>query len=209
MTAGVGSLVAEGNKEKIHNFFWQFLSFRIWLVSVFCFSFYILANPFIELWLGSEYILEHTPFILLTIYLFINQTRQVCETFLSAYGLYKDIWAPVVETVLNIGFSIWFGYLWGLSGILAGILISLLIIVVAWKPIFLFKNAFKISPLVYFRQYIKYLFFVGLSFFLTCKLGKVSPCFLLFVFATISLLLFIIFEKKILGTFLMILRKIK
>jgi O-antigen/teichoic acid export membrane protein len=166
MGAGIGNLVAEGNNEKIMNLFWQLASFRIWLSSVFCFAFYTFSHPFISIWIGANYILPHTPFILLTVYLFITQTRN-CDVFLNAYGLYKDVWAPIVEAGINIGLSIILGFFWGLTGIIAGVLISLLIIIVGWKPVFLFRNAFKIHPLNYFKQYLKYIILVILSLFLS------------------------------------------
>lgn len=66
---------------------------------------------------------------------FINLAR-TNETFLFAYGLFQDVWAPMMEAALNLGLSVVLGYFWGLSGILSGVIISLLLIVCGWKPIF-------------------------------------------------------------------------
>jgi O-antigen/teichoic acid export membrane protein len=205
ITAGVGSLVAEGNKEKIMNLFWNLTSFRFWLASVFCFSFYTLSHPFISLWIGEEYILPQTPFLLLTIYLFFTQTR-VCDIFLNAYGLYKDIGAPLIEAVLNIGCSILLGYFFGLSGVITGVLISLLIVVNGWKPFFLFKNAFGLSSLNYFKHYSKYIFLILISIalvYLICKVFKIDEnsgniIFLggeIFIYMICSIFLFLLFNK--------------
>ena len=83
--------------------------------------------------------------------------RTVTDSFLQGYGLYSDIWAPIVEAVLNLGLSITLGYYYGLEGIILGITISLLLIVVMWKPIFLYRQGFKISIIKYIRLYIKHI----------------------------------------------------
>jgi O-antigen/teichoic acid export membrane protein len=206
LTAGVGSLVAEGNKEKVINFFWSLTAFRMWLASVFCFSFYLLATPLVTIWIGQEYLLDNFPFILLTFYLFIDQTR-FCDIFINAFGLYKDIWAPVIEAALNIGFSIGLGYLFGLSGIIAGVLISLIIVIAGWKPIFLFINAFETSPIYYFVQYLKYVAFIVISLLVCYIFNKLflikylnNTIILLgikiFIYIICSLSIFLFFEKR-------------
>ena len=137
--AGVGNLVAEGNKDKIKNFFWELTVLRLWMASVICFCFYMLAHSFITLWVGQEYVMPENAFIVLALILFIQISR-TNDTFLYAYGLFQDIWAPVVEATLNIGLSILLGYFFGLEGILSGVLISLIVIVGIWKPYFLYKK---------------------------------------------------------------------
>jgi O-antigen/teichoic acid export membrane protein len=217
ITAGIGSLVAEGNKEKILAFFKQLASFRIWLASFFCFSFYKFSHPFIAIWIGEAYFLNQTQLLLLTVYLFIAQTR-ICDIFLNAYGLYKDLWAPVIEASLNVGLSIILGYFFGLNGIITGILISLFSIVIIWKPIFLFKNAFEISPQKYFILYVKYIAFIIFALMLVFCFNKLfisnidsnSIKFLFldtFVYFICSLLIFTLFDRKIWNLFLVIINK--
>ncbi|MEG2341039.1 MAG: sugar transporter, partial [Odoribacter sp.] len=155
VSAGVGSLVAEGNKVCIKRFFWELTSCRIWIASVICFGIYELGDSFIRLWVGNEYILERPAFIILIVITFISLTR-TNDTFLSAYGLYQDIWAPLTEACLNLGCSIGLGYFYGLPGILLGVAISLLIIVCAWKPYFLYKCGFKESIWEYISGQGKY-----------------------------------------------------
>ena len=88
--------------------------------------------------------MEETAFQFLVIIAFINLTR-TSQVFLSAFGLFQDIWAPLTEAILNLGLSILLGYYYGLTGILFGVLISLLLMVCCWKPVFLFKKGFKTS----------------------------------------------------------------
>lgn len=163
LSAGIGNLVAEGDKKKILNFYWEYISVRFWFVSVLCFGLLMLTQSFMELWLGEKYVLTQVPFILLISYTFIFCTR-MHETFLAAYGLYKDIWAPILETVLNIGCSFWFGYYWGLNGIIAGVTLSIFLIGFIWKPYFLFKTGFKLPVKEYVKVCFKVLGIIGISF---------------------------------------------
>lgn len=163
--AGVGNLVAEGDKKKIKSVFWELTVLRMWIASVICFGMYMLGDSFITLWVGEEYILPSIPFMILILNTFITLTR-TNDSFISAYGLYQDIWAPVVEVTLNLGFSILLGYYYGLTGILAGVLISLLVIVYSWKPYFLYRYGFKDSLKEYVLRYAKYLSLLAVVFIL-------------------------------------------
>jgi len=160
--ASVGNLVAEGNKEKIKSVFWELTSFRMWLALIFCFAFYMLADPFMILWIGAEYLLPKLPLTLITTTAFIQMTR-TNDIFLSAYGLYQDVWAPIVEASLNIGLSIILGYIFGLEGILSGVLISLILIVCSWKPYFLYSRGFKDAFGEYLMKYGKLLLIMLIS----------------------------------------------
>ena len=61
ITAGIGNLIAEGNRQKILSVFWELMAFRYFLAGIIVFCCYHLINSFISLWLGSEYILEKFP----------------------------------------------------------------------------------------------------------------------------------------------------
>lgn len=155
ISAGVGNLVAEGNEKHIKKVFWELTSLRIWLASIICFGMYKLGHSFIALWVGQEFILDQTSFIVLIVITFIGLTR-TNDTFLAAYGLFQDIWAPITEAFLNLGLSILLGYYYGLPGILSGVAFSLLLIVCCWKPYFLYHCGFKESIGEYVLQHIKY-----------------------------------------------------
>ena len=156
ISAGVGNLVAEGDKLKIKSVFWELTVLRMWLASLICFAMYMLGHSFISLWVGSEYILPQPAYIVLIFITFIGLSR-TNDAFISAYGLYQDIWAPVVEASLNLGLSILLGYHYGLVGILLGVLISQIVVIYSWKPYFLYKKGFKENFVEYIWHYAKYL----------------------------------------------------
>lgn len=165
ISASIGNLVAEGNKKRIKKIFWEITILRMWIASIMCFGMYELSAPFISIWVGSEYILPKIPLIIMIVTAFIGLTRSF-DAFISAYGLFQDIWAPITEATLNLGCSIILGYFFGLSGILSGILISQLLIISIWKPIFLYYKGFRENAIEYFSKLVKYIiiFFVGSIF---------------------------------------------
>lgn len=154
VSAGIGNLVAENNSKRTISVFYELFSLRFFIVGIVCYCYYMLASSFITLWIGEEYILDHTTLLLITAILFIDLVRSIIDSFNNAYGLFQDIWATLVEACINIGCSVWFGSIWGLHGILVGVLLSLLVIIFLWKPYFLFRWGFKISVFYYWKLYL-------------------------------------------------------
>lgn len=153
--AGIGNLVAENNRERAVSVFNELFSLHFYVVAVVCYGYYMLVDPFISLWIGREYVLDHTSLLLVTAILFVDLARSIIDSFKNAYGLFQDVWATLTEACINIGCSVWFGHLWGLPGILAGVLLSLLLIIFLWKPYFLFGWGFGISVFHYWKLYFR------------------------------------------------------
>lgn len=150
-SASIGNLVAEGNKEKIIKVFWEVYCINFFIGGILIFSLYYLLEPFIVLWLGEEYVLNHTILLLLLINIFIMETRKTVDMFNMAYGNYADTWSAWVEGSINLTVTIITAIHWGIIGILLGKIISLLIIVVLWKPYYLFTSGLKLKVSIYWK----------------------------------------------------------
>ena len=207
--AGVGNLIAEGNQNKIQRVYWELMAIRFLIGGIIVFAISQLLPAFISLWLGPEYILSNTVLYLLLIIFLINIVRGVTEQFLFGFGLFYDIWAPFVEAVIFVIVAIVCGHFWGLKGILLGNISSLMIIILLWKPYFLFSKGFKISVYRYWINWLKYLliliFSLGLSAFVT-KYIAIDPfkgwiewilyaSVVTIVFAAIELCLLLLFSQ--------------
>lgn len=153
MAASIGNLVAENNKQHTLDVFWELLSSRIWIAGLACYAIYLFISPFISLWIGDQYLLDNQALLLILVGAFIRLSRAIIDSFKDAYQLFADVWAPVVEATINLGGSILFGYLWGLNGILFGSNLSLVLIVLLWKPYYLFRHGFHASSVNYYAQY--------------------------------------------------------
>lgn len=158
INAGIGNLIAEGNKEKIMKVFWEMLTIRHFVAGFLCFSTYHFVEPLISIWLGEQYILDRTITALLAIYIYISASRGVVDMYNHAHGLYADTWSAWTELAINITVTVIAGYLWGITGILLGKIISTGIIIVLWKPYYLFKSGLQLSYVHYWigacRNYI-------------------------------------------------------
>lgn len=164
VSAGVGNLVAEGNKKNTMKVFWELMSIRYFIAGVIVFSLFHLMEPFIAWWLGVKYLLDHAILILLLINLFIMQTRGVVDIFNHSYGLYADTWSAWAEGIINITVTIAAASQWGITGILLGKITSVCFIVVLWKPYYLFTKGFKKPIRIYWTGTIRYYMAFILSF---------------------------------------------
>lgn len=173
-TASVGNLIAE-QPDKIPSLYWELFAFKTWCCGIVVCGTMFLAQPFITLWVGTPYLMPKTALIWLMGSLFIRLFRNSTDIFISAYGLFKDIGAPLIEATLNIGLSTLFGYFWGLPGILAGVFTSLFVIVFLWKPFFLFREKMGQSPVVYFKRAALSLILVAVSILSTYYIKNLLP----------------------------------
>lgn len=178
ISAGIGNLVAEGNKQHTLYIFWQLSSLKYFITGILIFTLSFLINPFIAWWLGYEYQLSSLIVSLLMINLFIMQTRQFVDSFNHTHGLYGDVWAAWAELIINIVVTVSIAINWGIIGILLGKIASLLVIVVIWKPYYLFTQGIKEPVMTYWKVIGKYYlcFFISFGFMISCMhLFKISP----------------------------------
>lgn len=164
VNAGVGNLVAEGDKNKMVNVFWELMTIRHFVAGVLSFSIFYFIEPFISLWLGDIYILDRTILVLLVVYIYMENSRGVVDIYNHAHGLYGDVWAAWAELAINITVTIIAGLKWGIAGILLGKIVSVAIIVVLWKPYYLFKSGLQMSVKYYWSGTIRYYLILLVSF---------------------------------------------
>lgn len=168
--ASVGNLIAEGDKSKILQVYWELTSLRFIFVAVSVFAMYYLLPPFIALWLGKKYIMSQTVLILVLVAFALGIIRGVTDEFLYGFGLFRDMWAPLAEAAILIGVGVLGGYLGGFEGALWGPIISSILIIYIWKPFFLFHDGFNLHVWKYWQEYAKYLIAIGISFLFGMKL---------------------------------------
>lgn len=153
--AGVGNLVAENKSTQIQKVFWEMMSLRHFFGGLAFITLFYLTEDFVRIWVGEKYILEPLVLILMLLNLYIAQVRKPVDDFINAYGLFSDVWAPITEAVINLIISIIFGSMYGIPGILFGTLVSTFIIVILWKPYFLYREGFKLDFWQFWKRNIK------------------------------------------------------
>jgi O-antigen/teichoic acid export membrane protein len=149
--SAVGNLIAENDEKNIKKVLWELIAIQFFIAGFFSIIIYHTMDAFILLWLGEKYILSNTILLLMIANFFMIQISSPIERFKNAYGLYSDTWAAITEALINLIISFIFGRLFGITGIVLGTVVSMFLIVVLWKPYFLYKNGFKKSVFLYWK----------------------------------------------------------
>ena len=171
MNAGVGNLVAEGNDQNTMKVFWELTAIRFFIVGIVVFGLLLFLQPFVACWFGPQYRLSNLIVYLLIFNIFIFLSRGVVETYISAHGLFSDVWASWTELAVNLAVTLSLAPFFGIVGILLGKIVSVFFIAMFWKPYFLFSHGLHKPVSVYWRgmtpYYIIFILFVGITILLS------------------------------------------
>lgn len=195
-SASVGNLIAEGDKKNIVKVYWEIFALRFFIAGTLAFGFWHLTEAFIACWLGEEYIMSKLLLFLIVVNSFIIQIRYTTDSFITGYGLFKDVWAPITEGAISVVVAIVCGTIWGLEGVLMGTIVSMSLIVGIWKPYFLFTQGIKISIWIYWGNFARFLAcFVSAFFIAHYVIGfiELDPSISFMMWALYSLIVMIVF----------------
>ena len=156
LTPIMGKYVAENTKEDIYKKWNEIYIIYFYISTFLIICTYYLITPFIKLWLGEEYVLPKISVILILINLFIQMIRGVTDIFKTVSGFFDDIYAPFLEGILNLIFSLIMVQKMQLNGVIIGTLISNLVIILILKPILVFKRCFEQKGIKYLKTLMKY-----------------------------------------------------
>lgn len=159
----IGKFVAQNNKEKIYLYWKELYYLHLVLAIIVVFVTYKVINPFIELWIGKEYLLPDSTVILIMINLFINITRKMIDVFSSSSGFFDDIHVPFLESIINFVLSIVLVQYIGLNGVIFGTVVSNILIICILKPMLTFKRCFDKSGVDYIKEFIINLGYIAIS----------------------------------------------
>jgi O-antigen/teichoic acid export membrane protein len=119
------------------------------------FGFIINADWFVTIWLGSDYVIEKTTKYLLAINLFLLGTRLISGLYKNAAGVFEpDKYAPILQGLINLTFSVFLGFKFGINGVLIGTAISSILVPMWNRPYILYKYVFKISAKKYWLEFV-------------------------------------------------------
>ena len=168
MNAGVGNLVAEGNDKNTIKVFWELTAIRFLITGAIIFGLLLFLQDFVTFWFGTQYRLNDIIIYLLLINIFIYLSRGVVENYISALGLFSDVWTSWVELILNVSITIGLAPSYGIIGILLGKIVSVVFIALFWKPYFLFNKGLNKNVSMYWKgmapYYTNFIIFTVLTF---------------------------------------------
>ena len=164
LTAGIGSMIVENNKEKLMKSYNFLFFFNYFLGFTSFFLYFSFINFFIaKIWLGIDYILNTRLIIIIVINYFVDFLRKSNSVFKDAAGLfYPDRYKCIVESIMNLILSIVLCLFIGIEGVLIATIITNLCISLIVEPFvvnkYLLKSDFKSFI---FKQYALIAIFVA------------------------------------------------
>jgi len=171
ITASYGNLTVENNKESKIDVFnkMTFISFVVSGFVMICFL--NLINPFIQIWIGSEYLLSIVSVVIIVSNFYLMCNQMPLDTVKEAHGFYnRDKYVPVIQAIINLLLSIILAYIIGFNGVIISTTISYLFTVFWNKPFIIYKYIFEESMIKYFINQIKYILTIIFISFITFNL---------------------------------------
>lgn len=188
LTSSVGNYRALESKDSYYNAYRNIVFASLAIASCAAIALFTLINPFIEVWIGADYLLGVPVVIALSVSFFISQARVSNNSFFSASGLFRyEKWRPLAEIAINLIASITLVHFFGLIGIFLGTIISSVSIVFWRECTFLHKKEFTGKNPAYFFAWVLFFFVfsvaVSTGLYFLFNLFPVNIGFLLLRFA--------------------------
>lgn len=200
----IGNYLVSHDKSEAETLFNR-LNFGWYWVVGFCVVCLInLYQPFIEIWLGYEYLLNFEIVIAICISFYLTASRQMVLHVRECAGLfYQDRYKSIIEGVINLVLSLIFVKLWGLLGVIIGTIVSNILVTLWIEPLVLYKVYFGKSPFIYYLRFIIYsicILVTAILMYILCGIVEISGFWGLIVKAFITIigtnLVFILFSFR-------------
>ena len=204
--SSIGNLIVTSKKEKVYDVYkkMQFLNF--WFAMMSSIGIFVVMESFIKVWVGEQYILPRLVLLVLSICNYVYITKLCVSNFKEAAGIfYEDRLIPVIESVVNITFSIIFLKIFGLAGVFMGTILTYLITHIYTYPKIVYKKLFDKDYFQYFKDIYKYLIFTiligGITYFVSLCIVVTNPILkviinILLVLIIPNLFVILFFHKK-------------
>lgn len=171
-TAGIGNLNAKDSLENREKVFYTLTFIVTWIYGFCSIMLVVFLNPFINIWIGSEYILSLSVVLALVFEFYICGVQYAGYNYAITTGLFKKAkWGAFTSAILNIFLSILLGYKFGIFGIFFATGLSRLCVQTWLDPYLVFKYEFKKTSKKYFMKFIRNFIFV---------LINLTTCYLIF-----------------------------
>lgn len=155
LTASIGNLNAKESKEKKVFMFNVINLTTFWFYSVCSICLFTCMTPFIDIWLGKDYILSVSVSLIICVNMYIAGMLFAPFNYRQTMGLFvQGKYRPVISAFINIVVSIILVQKFGLAGVLWGTAIARLTTNAWFDPYLVFKKGLNISPLKYYKDYV-------------------------------------------------------
>ena len=165
--ASIGTnLIVKSKEDNFKDY--QFITFIVMGVLSFCVSCLLcLYQPFIELWVGKENMLDDICVVLFGVYFFVYELARLIGCYKDVSGKWHaDRFRPLITAIVNLVSNIIMVQYIGIYGILLSTIFSFLLVNIPWLYKRVFIDIFEIEEKKIYSQYIGYkvlVFFIIVS----------------------------------------------
>lgn len=162
VTAGIGNSLVVETKEKNFKDLNVFTFIVCW-ISGFCSCCFLnLYQPFMELWVGKDLMLNFSVVVCFVIYFYVCEVNQLLNTYKDAGGIWhEDRFRPLVTAIANLAMNLVMVQFGGLYGIILSTVLSMLLIGMPWLFHNLFTTMFEKKNM---KKYLSFLaFYISVS----------------------------------------------
>ncbi|WP_344062104.1 hypothetical protein [Nostocoides vanveenii] len=125
IAASIGLHNADSDMQRRSAVFYQLSSLGMWVFGAAAICLTLLLNPFVELWIGSSYLLSRTEVVALAGAFFVTGANQVPSLYRSSLGIFRRTrFVPVIATVVNLALSVGLALWIGLVGVFLGTILA-------------------------------------------------------------------------------------
>lgn len=161
LTASVGNLNAEDNKEYLYVVFNRLNFINFWLYGFLFICINNLINVFIIVWVGETAVFSPRVVLLISLMFLIPGLNNVINIYKDACGLYwQTKYRALATAVVNLVVSLVLVQYIGIEGVFIGTIIAYLTTIYVKDPFVVYKECFKRSIGSYYRQLIGRIIFL-------------------------------------------------
>lgn len=153
----VGNLIASESRDHSYKVFKTIYFVNFLTVSIPVIVLAVTAQPFLNWWLGEQYVLSNMVLALILLNFYIDGMRTTILTFKSKAGIFtKDKFTPLLQGLINLILSLLFVRYWGLKGVLIATSISIIAISFWQWPRLIYRYVFHVKLKEFFYHYFFY-----------------------------------------------------
>lgn len=167
-TAGIGNSLVVESQEKNYCDLNKFTFLVSW-IGLFCGCCLLcLYQPFMELWVGKDYMLELGCVVCFSVYFYVRVMNQVLIVYKDAAGMWhEDRFRPLCTALTNLILNLILVQIMGIYGVLLSTVLSTLFVGMPWVIKNLFSVVFKRNSIDYVKKLMQYVLVAVGAWFVT------------------------------------------
>jgi len=174
ITASIGNYNVSASDKENFRVFNQLNFISFWIFGLISVGLAVCLNPFIQIWLGDEYLLDEATVLSIVVGFYILIINSIPSSYRTAMGLFKQTKLfPMAAAILNLILSILFAKIWGISGIFWSTAISRLVFFTMIDSYFVLKVGMNANPMLYYKSFFGELFFLAIIYI---SIDKILDC---------------------------------